>query len=416
MKGTVLDEKWTYRKGYLDSITMLDSDPGETVNLPHDGMIGTEVSKDAPAGSDSGFFTGGLSNYTKNIYFPEEWKEGYTGLGFDGVMMNATLDVNGSRVAQCHYGYAPFFVDLSDHVTFGKENRITVNVNTSMQPASRWYTGSGIYRSVSLMHGPRVHIVPDGVFVYTKDIADGYAFLEAVIDVENTGNSNRMAEVVISLYPEGSSNASAETKRVIKVSHGKTVQARMQIIVKDPLLWDADDPQLYTAKAVVTDIGEYRTHFEEDEKKTTDEASVLFGIRTVSADPVRGLLINGKSVKLKGGCLHHDNGLLGSVTMTSCEERKIRKLKEAGFNAVRTAHNPPSAALIECCDRLGMYVFDEAFDAWFIGKRGGDYHQFFEADWKKDLTAFVRRDRSRVDAGKLVIGVYLRSKDACSTT
>ena len=394
MKSTVLDEKWTYRKGYLDSITMLDSDPGETVDLPHDGMIGTEVSKDAPAGSDSGFFAGGLSNYTKNIYFPEEWKEGYTGLKFDGVMMNATVDVNGSRVAQCHYGYAPFFVDLSDHVTFGKENRITVNVNTSMQPASRWYTGSGIYRSVSLMHGPRVHIVPDGVFVYTKDIADGYAFLEAVIDVENTGNSNRMAEVVISLYPEGSSNASAETKRVIKVSHGKTVQARMQIIVKNPLLWDADDPRLYTAKAVVTDIGEYRTHFEEDEKKTTDEASVLFGIRTVSADPVRGLLINGKSVKLKGGCLHHDNGLLGSVTMTSCEERKIRKLKEAGFNAVRTAHNPPSAALIECCDRLGMYVFDEAFDAWFIGKRGGDYHQFFEADWKKDLTAFVRRDRS----------------------
>ena len=198
MKGTFLDEKWTYRKGYLDSITMLDSDPGETVNLPHDGMIGTEVSKDAPAGSDSGFFTGGLSNYTKNIYFPEEWKEGYTGLRFDGVMMNATLDVNGSRVAQCHYGYAPFFVDLSDHITFGKENRITVNVNTSMQPASRWYTGSGIYRSVSLMHGPRVHIVPDGIFVYTKDIADGYAFLEAVIDVENTGNSNRMAEVVIS--------------------------------------------------------------------------------------------------------------------------------------------------------------------------------------------------------------------------
>ena len=394
MKGTFLDEKWTYRKGYLDSITMLDSDPGETVNLPHDGMIGSEVSKDAPAGSDSGFFTGGLSNYTKNIFFPEEWKEGYTGLGFDGVMMNATVDVNGSRVAQCHYGYAPFFVDLSEHVTFGQENRITVNVNTSMQPASRWYTGSGIYRSVSLMHGPRVHIVPDGVFVYTKDIADGYAFLEAVIDVENTGNSNRMAEVVISLYPEGSSNASAETKRVIKVSHGKTVQARMQIIVKDPLLWDADHPQLYTAKAVVTDIGEYRTHFEEDEKKTTDEASVLFGIRTVSADPVRGLLINGKSVKLKGGCLHHDNGLLGSVTMTSCEERKIRKLKEAGFNAVRTAHNPPSAALIECCDRLGMYVFDEAFDAWFIGKRGGDYHQFFEADWKKDLTAFVKRDRS----------------------
>lgn len=394
MNSTVLDDKWTYRKGYLDSITMLDSDPGEIVNLPHDGMIGTEVSKDAPAGSDSGFFTGGLSNYTRDVFFPEEWKEGCTGLLFDGVMMNATVDVNGSRVVQCHYGYAPFYVDLSDHVTFGENNRITVNVNTSMQPASRWYTGSGIYRSVKLMHGPRVHIVPDGIFVYTKEIADGYAFLEALVEIENTGNDNRMAEVIISLYPEGSDKAAAETKRVIKAVHGKTTRARMQIIVKDPLLWDAENPQLYTAKAVVKDIGEYRTHFIESSDIKTDEASVLFGIRTISADPVRGLLINGKSVKLKGGCLHHDNGLLGSVTFNAVEERKIKKLKEAGFNAVRTAHNPPSAALIECCDRIGMYVFDEAFDAWFIGKRGGDYHQFFEADWKKDLTAFVRRDRS----------------------
>lgn len=394
MNSTVLDDKWTYRKGYLDSITMLDSDPGEIVNLPHDGMIGTEVSKDAPAGSDSGFFTGGLSNYTRDVFFPEEWKECCTGLLFDGVMMNATVDVNGSRVAQCHYGYAPFYVDLSDHVTFGENNRITVNVNTSMQPASRWYTGSGIYRSVKLMHSPRVHIVPDGIFVYTKEIADGYAFLEALVEIENTGNDNRMAEVIISLYPDGSDKAAAETKRVIKAVHGKTTRARMQIIVKDPLLWDAENPQLYTAKAVVKDIGEYRTHFIESSDIKTDEASVLFGIRTISADPVRGLLINGKSVKLKGGCLHHDNGLLGSVTFNAVEERKIKKLKEAGFNAVRTAHNPPSAALIECCDRIGMYVFDEAFDAWFIGKRGGDYHQFFEADWKKDLTAFVKRDRS----------------------
>ncbi|MCR5329868.1 MAG: DUF4982 domain-containing protein [Lachnospiraceae bacterium] len=396
MLFTALDEKWTFRRGYLDSVGMLESDPGEEVNLPHDGMIGTPVSENAPAGPDSGYFTGGLSNYTKYVYFPKEWENDCVGLQFDGAMMNATVDINGSRVAQCHYGYAPFYVDLTDYVTFGEENRITVNVNTSMQPNSRWYTGSGLYRGVKLAHGPKVHVVPDGLFVYTKEISDGYAFLEARVEIGNTGTVNRMAGVCLSLFPEGSEEAVAGTEHVIFVGHGKTQTAVMPVNVKDPMLWDAENPNLYRVKAVVRDLGEYRTHIALSEAAdvTEDEAQTLFGIRTVTADSVRGLRINGKTVKLKGGCLHHDNGLLGTVTMTPIEERKIRKLKEVGFNAVRTAHNPPSAALIEACDRVGMYVFDEAFDAWFIGKRGGDYHQFFLNDWEKDLTAFVKRDRS----------------------
>lgn len=394
MKTINLDEKWTFRRGYLDSIGMLESDPGAEVNLPHDGMIGTSVSPNAPASVDMGYFTGGLSNYTKYVFFPKEWEQECVGLKFDGVMMNASVDVNGSKVAHWHNGYAPKFVDLTDYITFGEENRITINVNTSMQPNSRWYTGSGLYRGAELMHGPRVHLVPDGIFAYTKEVADGYAFLEAQVEVENGGLGNRMAEVTLTLSPEGSEVIIAETKRVIQVSARKTETARMTMTVKDPMLWDAEHPDLYKVKATVKDIGTYRTHFVKSEEVTVDEASTLFGIRTISADAVRGLLINGKSVKLKGGCLHHDNGLLGSVTLTRIEERKIKKLKEVGFNAIRTAHNPPSAALIEACDRIGMYVFDEAFDAWFIGKRGGDYHQFFEADWERDLTAFVKRDRT----------------------
>ncbi len=392
---TSLDEKWTFRRGYLDSYGMLGN-PGEEVNLPHDGMIGTPVSEDAPAGADMGYFTGGLTNYTKYVFFPKEWENDCVGLQFDGAMVNANVDVNGSRIAQCHYGYAPFYVDLTDHVTFGEENRITVNLNTSMQPNSRWYTGSGLYRGVRLAHSPRVHIVPDGIYVFTKEVSDGYAFLEARVEVENVRLDNRMARVSLMLCPEGSEEPVAATQRVIFVGHGKTVTAIMALNVKDPMLWDAENPNLYRVKAVVSDIGEYRTHITycEDADITRDEAEVLFGIRTITADSVRGLRINGRSVKLKGGCLHHDNGLLGSVTMTAVEERKIRKLKEVGFNAIRTAHNPPSAALIEACDRIGMYVFDEAFDAWFIGKRAGDYHHFFAADWEKDLTAFVKRDRT----------------------
>ncbi|SCY72266.1 beta-galactosidase [Lachnospiraceae bacterium XBB2008] len=394
MKQISIDDKWTFRRGYLDSITMMETDPGVVVDLPHDGMIGTPVSKDAPAGVDSGFFCGGLSNYTKYVSVPEEWKGGCVGLKFDGVMMNATVDVNGSRVGICHNGYAPFYIDLTDYVTYGEENRITVNVNTSMQPNSRWYTGSGLYRGALLCHAPKVHIAPDGIYVYTKEVADGYAFAEGLVEVVNSGLGNRIAEVELSLFDEKTGEAVAGTKRVIQVGSVSSETARMTLTVKDPLLWDADNPNLYKAKAVVRDIGRYTTHFVPDDETAEDEAEVLFGIRTITADPIRGLLINGKSVKLKGGCVHHDNGLLGSVTLEAVEERKVRRLKSVGFNAIRTAHNPPSSALIEACDRVGMYVFDEAFDAWNIGKRGGDYHQFFEADWEKDLTAFVKRDRT----------------------
>jgi len=394
MQVVGLDEKWTFRRGYLDSIGMLESDPGVEVNLPHDGMIGTEVSADAPAGADSGYYKGGLSNYTKYVFIPEEWEKECVGLCFDGAMMNASVDINGSRIALQHNGYMPFYVDLTRYLTFGEHNRITVNVNTSMQPNSRWYTGSGLYRGVKLMHGPRVHVLPDGIFVHTKEVAAGHAFLEAQIEVENATLENRLAEITLSLLSEEDGTEKARTKRVIQVSAGKAGMARMAFRVKDPLLWSAEEPNLYRVKAVVKDLGVYRTHFVPGEVQTQDEAEVLFGIRTVTADVVRGLLINGKSVKLKGGCLHHANGLLGSVTTLEIEERKIRKMKEVGFNAIRTAHNPPSSALIEACDRLGMYVFDEAFDAWSIGKRGGDYNQYFAADWEKDLTAFVRRDRT----------------------
>lgn len=393
MRSISLDGKWTFRRGYLDSITMMEQDPGVLVDLPHDGMIGTPVSPDAPAKADSGYYTGGLTNYTRYVFVPEEWQGSCVGLKLDGVMMNASVDVNGSRVGMCHNGYVPFYVDLTDYVTFGENNRVSINVNTSMQPNSRWYSGSGLYRGVCLMNGPRVHIVPDGLYVFTKEINDGYAFLEALVEVVNTELQNCMAEVELTLYYDGREEVAAQTKRVIEIGHGKTENARLTLTVKDPLLWDADSPNLYRVKAKIRKLGIYTTHFVPGEDVTVDEAEAVFGIRTVTADPVHGLRINGKTVKLKGGCLHHDNGLLGSVSLPGSEERKVRKLKSIGFNAIRTAHNPPSAALIECCDRLGMYVFDEAFDAWGIGKRGGDYHQFFETDWEKDLTAFVKRDR-----------------------
>ena len=394
MNSINLDRQWTFRKGLLDSISQLKSDPGAIVSLPHDGMIGTPVTPDAPARSDMGYFTGGLTSYTKMVEIPREWKDGCVGLQIDGAMMNASVEINGCKAAVQHYGYAPFYVDLTSLAEYGSENRITINVNTSMQPNSRWYTGSGLYRGVKLLHGPKVHLAPDGIYAFTQEIADGVAYLEVRAEIRSDGSTNRLAEAEAILTDEKTGVKAAGAKQVIQVNAGTCETARIRFAVENPKLWDAGEPNLYRIRVQVRDLGEFRTHFEADPVPTIDEGSTLFGIRTITADARRGLRINGKAVKLKGGCVHHDNGLLGSVSLYEAEARKVKKLKELGFNAIRTAHNPPSAALVEACDRLGMYIFDEAFDAWGIAKRGGDYSQFFADCWEKDLTAFVRRDRS----------------------
>ena len=394
MKNVCIDEKWIFRRGFVDSLGALNNDPGVEVNLPHDGMIGTDVTPDAPPQADSGYFAGGLTNYTKYIDIPGEWEGEKVGLKIDGAMMNITVDINGCKVGSQHYGYAPFYIDLTDHVSFGKTNRITINCNNSMYVNSRWYTGSGLYRGVMLMHGPRVNIVPDGIFVRTKEVSDGYAFLQARVEISNGTLENRLTRVEVSVCDSDTDEILCTAKRVIHINAGNTEEAVLDINVQDPKLWDAENPNVYKIKAMVKNLGTYRTHFDEECAESIDTAETLFGIRTICADAIHGLRINGKTVKLKGGCLHHDNGLLGAVSLYETEARKVKKLKEIGFNAIRTAHNPPSAALIEACDRLGMYVFDEAFDAWGIAKRAGDYSQFFDTDWEKDLTAFVKRDRS----------------------
>ena len=218
MKRICADREWVFRRGYLDSPGMLKEDSGTVVNLPHDGMIGTPVSPDAPAKADMGYFTGGVGNYTREFMIPAEWQDGCTGLLFDGAMMNASVDINGYRVCLQHYGYAPFYADLTDRIAYGRKNRVTVNVNTSMQPNSRWYTGSGLYRGVFLLHGPKVHIAPDGIFAWTREIADGVAFMETETEICNETAENRLAEAEVFLVREVTGETAAAAKRVIHVN------------------------------------------------------------------------------------------------------------------------------------------------------------------------------------------------------
>ena len=401
MRNQNIDKGWQFNYGIIDGFP----DPsGEStlreVDLPHDYMICSSVKKDAPAGASSGFFTEGVAYYTKMIAIPKEWENDDVFLKFDGVMMNATVAVNGGKVALQHYGYAPFAVDITPYIYFDSDNRVTITVNPSMQPNSRWYTGAGIFRSVELVHFPKLHISDDGIFGYTKDIeydSEGNAiraYIHTEIQVQNNTLDNKMARVSAFLTKDGSDEVIISRSQKIQVNPASTETAVISFILDKPELWDAENPNLYRLHGSVTDLGTFRTHFISTEKGTCDETFVLFGVKTVTADVLHGLRINGKTVKLKGGCLHHDNGMLGAVSLYDPEFRKLSIMKAIGFNAIRTTHNPPSSALMEACDRIGMYVFDEAFDAWGIMKQPGDYNQFFDTDWEKDLTAFMKRDRN----------------------
>ncbi len=400
MRRINIDREWNFNHGlYGGMAALLGKDESKVVNLPHDYMIENDVEKCAPAGPASGYFNAGVAHYTKKIHIPIEWEDEVVYLSFDGVMMNATVDVNGCKVALQHYGYAPFYVDITSYVYFGKDNRITVTTNPSMQPNSRWYSGAGIYRSVELLHMSKLHIAVDGLFVYTKMVdwnksEAETAYLSAEVTVENQTLDNKLAQVEVYLTEDGKDEVVVCRKSKIQINPNSSEVAYINLTVDSPKLWDINNPNLYQVHAKVTDLGEFRTHHIELKNGAVDEDSTLFGIRTISVDSKHGLRINGNTVKLMGGCLHHDNGILGAVSLYDAEYRKLSILKKLGFNAVRTTHNPPSKVFMEACDRIGMYVFSEAFDTWGIMKQPGDYNMFFESDWQKDLEAFIKRDRN----------------------
>ncbi|MER2143657.1 MAG: glycoside hydrolase family 2 TIM barrel-domain containing protein, partial [Eubacteriales bacterium] len=365
----------------------------------HDYMIETDVFADAPSRQASGYYNAGVAHYWRQIDIPAEWEGERIALRLDGAMMNCTIEVNGAKAALHHYGYAPFEADITHLVYPGGANSVVITVNPSMQPNSRWYSGAGLFRGVSLVHMPKLHIAFGGLSGYTKRIEyapDGStdtAYLKVSAEICNAYAENRLAEVIFELIEDTDGAVVRSSKTLTQVPPMAETTAHMTLTVDNPKLWSAEAPNLYRLVARVKDTGTYKTHIVPSDCPTVDEAQVLFGIRTIEADVKHGLRINGKVVKLKGGCLHHDNGVIGAVSLYDAEAWKVQKLKTVGFNAIRTTHNPPSAALIEACDRLGMYVFDEAFDAWGMGKQPGDYNQYFESDWQADLSAFVRRDR-----------------------
>jgi len=300
---------------------------------------------------------------------------------FDGVYMNAEVWLNGQWVGTHPYGYTSFWFDLTDKVKFGEGNVLVVKVRNEGEN-SRWYSGSGIYRHVWLKTLNTTHVAQWGTYITTPEVSASAARVNTNTKVLNESNQPAKARLVTKFIDnKGREVASMESSQTIEA---KGVYEFAQAAnITAPALWSPATPSLYAAVSEV-----YR------DNHLTDRLETKFGIRKLVFDVAQGFLLNGQPLKLKGGCLHHDNGPLGARAFDRAEERRVELLKASGYNALRLAHNPPSPAFLEACDRLGMMVIDEAFDMWREGKNPHDYHLFFDEWWQRDIESMIARDRN----------------------
>lgn len=365
------------------------------VDLPHDYSINKPRN---PSGDMlNGYFPVTNGQYLK--YLKLDGKKHYI-LDVDGAYSCAEVSFNEELLFLHPHGYTPFLVDLTDYVIPEIENKIKITTNP-LPHSTRWYHGCGLYRDVFLWEGGEVRIEPWDMFIYSENVSAG----SADVALKFTVSSDLDAPVSVKFeISKKDGDVVARDEISLSAAKGKSELCHV-ITLNNPLLWDVDNPNLYTLKAEIYMGGEL-----------LDITLSDFGVRSFTADAKNGLRLNGKPMKLRGGCIHHDHGALGAAAYPAAEERKIRKLKEAGFNSVRIAHNPPSLALLEACDRLGMIVQDEAFDIWNKRKLDvtADYHLFFKEWWDRDISYMVKRDRNHPSVMSYSIGNEIYEIDGTS--
>ena len=381
MQCQKFNDRWTFEKvGQDDRLKAFYGDDNKIiVTLPYDAMIREKRDKDCPAGAQSGFYPGGVYTYEKSFLAPEEWKNQDVVLEFEGIYGTARVWINGALATVNRNGYMGFSVDLKPWICYGQENLIKIDVDNSNQPNSRWYTGSGIYRDVNLWTGKGVYIPHDEMKITTLSVNDDVAVVEVCANLKNTKECGMEAKCYFELIFEGKTVVTEKQNIVFYSERTETV--RVQLPVKCPKKWSADHPNLYQC-CVKTYIGD----------EICDEYTVNFGIRTLTLDPVNGFQINGKTVNLRGTCIHHDNGVIGAETFPEAEWYRCKRLKEAGFNAIRSSHHPMSRAMLEACDHLGMLVMDELTDMWNRGKNTYDFSDIFKEEAPKWIHHMVDKD------------------------
>jgi beta-galactosidase len=352
------------------------------LDLPHDWSIEGKIHPKNPTGGGGGFFPAGIGWYRKTFQAPDAWKAKKTAIYFEGVYLNSEVFVNGKSLGVYPYGYSSFSYDLTPYLNFGKENVIAVRVDNSQQVNSRWYSGSGIYRHVWMMVTDPVHVAHWGVGITTPVVSAKKATVQVKTLVKNETTTPQSIVVKTILWNK-SSKSTGNGQVQIELPANSEKEITQTIQVSKPMLWTPETPYLYQALIQVL-----------KDKKVLDDTKTAFGIRSIKFTAENGFQLNGKTVKINGGCVHHDNGCLGAAAFDRAEERKIELLKAGGFNAVRTSHNPPSEAFLNACDRLGLLVMDESFDCWKVGKNNNDYSKYFNQWWQRDLETMILRDRN----------------------
>ncbi len=368
-------------------LTKVNDSEWRTVDLPHDWAIEGPFSDTLE--NNTGLLPWkGIGWYRKHFTLHETDKGKRIYIDIDGAMANAKVWLNGRYVGEWPYGYTSFRLDLTPYISFDNENVVAIRLDTKNWD-SRWYPGAGLYRNVWLVKTSQVHIAQNGLFCTTPEVNKERAIISVMAEVENHLSDPVPATVKAAVYKlnstgEQSLAAFGESIGVTASIPGhKTHDFREDIIVDQPTIWDIDDPQLYRVVVTVTKGDEI-----------TDSYGVNIGLRTIEFTARDGFFLNGRKVDIKGVCLHHDLGALGSAFNIRAAERQLEILKEMGCNAIRTSHNPPAPELLDLCDSMGFLVEDEAFDAWRIGKKPLDYNRLFNAWHVEDLKILVRRDRN----------------------
>ncbi|MDL2300979.1 hypothetical protein LJC58_01345 [Lachnospiraceae bacterium OttesenSCG-928-D06] len=352
----------------------------ETIILPHDAMIHEKRTQNTKNQHQTGFYPGGVYHYTKQFEVPEEWKDRNVYLEFEGVYMNAKVYINGDYAGGHPNGYTNFYIAMDDFIKYGQMNEIKVIANNSMEENSRWYSGSGIYRNVNIMVGNHLHIPMDGVRINTPEVEADCTTVQVEIKLKNKGTGRHKIRLITELC-DADGRVAGKENTLVSVFAGQEIPVRQRILLEEPRLWDTETPHLYTCNIRVV-----------EDEQILDQVTESFGVRTITLNAKNGLRLNGKEVKLRGSCIHHDNGIIGAATLERAEERRCRQLKEAGFNCIRSAHNPTSKAMLDACDRVGMLVLDELSDMWTRSKNNNDYALQFSDYWERDVEQLVARD------------------------
>ena len=399
-----INEGWQFQLGDVPGAEAVDFDAGKwrTLDLPHDWSV--EGTLSPGLASCTGYLPGGVGWYRKTINIPQGTQGDKVYLYFEGVYNRSEVFINGHSVGKRPNGYVSFMYDATPYVEAGKPAVIVVRADHSRLADSRWYTGSGIYRNVWLITAGPVHIAQWGVFYRTQSANKDKAVLTVETNIENGANTKADLNVVQQLLDANGKEVAKSSKR-ISLPANTNGKVTLDMNVSKPLLWSVKTPNLYLLKTTLVQNG-----------KTIDETTTTAGIRTFTFDPDKGFALNGEWMKMKGVCMHHDAGVLGSAVPREVWKRRLLNLKEIGCNAVRMSHNPQAPDAYEVCDELGLLVMDEAFDEWEFPKRkwlegwnkgtpgfDGSY-DFFDEWSSRDMADIVRRDRNHASIFAWSIG------------